>query len=70
MHDDVDRVRHVALGQGADLVIVDRALDRTVFYTTTLAVPARRSVADRVVRSGEQAFGPPRIWWTAWTRSV
>jgi CxxC motif-containing protein (DUF1111 family) len=36
--------------------IDDRALDRTVYYTTTLAVPARRDVDDPQVREGERLF--------------
>ena len=33
-----------------------RALARTIFYTTTLAVPARRDVRDPQVLQGKQLF--------------
>jgi len=36
--------------------IDDRALDRTVFYTMTLAVPGRRDLDDALVQQGERLF--------------
>lgn len=46
-----------AAPSGGEPEVEQPKLDQVTFYSRTLAVPARRSVADRVVRSGEQAFG-------------
>lgn len=40
----------------SDVDIDDRALARTIFYTTTLAVPARRDARDPQVLRGKQLF--------------
>jgi CxxC motif-containing protein (DUF1111 family) len=42
---------------GGDPEVTDDKLERVVFYTRTLAVPARRDVDDPGTRRGEQVFG-------------
>ncbi len=41
---------------GGDPELDDRKLGQVTFYTRTLGVPARRDVADRDTREGQQAF--------------
>lgn len=46
----------LAAPTGGDPEISDEKLDRVIFYTRTLAVPARRDVDDPATRRGEEAF--------------
>ena len=47
----------LAAPNGGDPEISDEKLDRVIFYTRTLAVPARRDVGERSTSRGEQSFG-------------
>ncbi len=42
---------------GGDLELDDRKLDQVTFYTSTLAVPARRDVGRAATRAGQRTFG-------------
>jgi CxxC motif-containing protein (DUF1111 family) len=51
------QVECLAAADGGTPEVSDDKLDRVVFYTRTLAVPARRDVGDAATTRGEELFG-------------